>query len=196
MMGGKVAKFGIFSPAVIVAKVVLGEKELNKVGREEGQMVAWVVYRCGGGGFMCACIYGRVGTHVCVEAFVCVGPPTPPPTLPQTNLSPNIINPTDPAQIRGKAIALHSQAITEFCYFVGAQVRKQMNTHAHIVVLTWMDEYALMCMWVDYVMWPTHTYTPLTSPLVNHNAREPQGKTRNRLIKKAKTNGDELGFLW
>lgn len=26
-------------------------------------------------------------------------------------------------QIRGKAIALHSQAITEFCYFVGAQVQ-------------------------------------------------------------------------
>jgi hypothetical protein len=23
-----------------------------------------------------------------------------------------------------------------------------------------------------------------------------QGKMRNRLIKKAKTNGDELGFLW
>lgn len=46
-------------------------------------------------------------------------------------------------QIRGKAIALHSQAITEFSYFVGAQ-----------------------------------------------------GKLRNRLIKKAKTNGDKLGFLW
>jgi hypothetical protein len=46
-------------------------------------------------------------------------------------------------QVRGKAISLHSQAITEFCYFVGAQ-----------------------------------------------------GKTRNRLIKKAKTNGDDLGFLW
>ncbi|EWM23526.1 hypothetical protein Naga_100940g3 [Nannochloropsis gaditana] len=75
MMGGKVAKFGFFSPAVIVAKIVLGEKKLNKV--------------------------------------------------------------------RGKAISLHSQAITEFCTFVGAQ-----------------------------------------------------GKTRNRLIKKAKTNGDELGFLW
>jgi hypothetical protein len=75
MMGGKVAKFGIFSPAVIVAKIVLGEQKLNK--------------------------------------------------------------------IRGKAIALHSQAITEFCYFVGAQ-----------------------------------------------------GKMRNRVIKKAKTNGDDLGFLW
>ncbi len=33
MMGGKVAKFGFFSPAVIVAKVVLGEKDLNKVCR-------------------------------------------------------------------------------------------------------------------------------------------------------------------
>jgi hypothetical protein len=75
MMGGKVAKFGIFSPAVIAAKIILGETKLNK--------------------------------------------------------------------IRGKAIALHSQAITEFCYFVGAQ-----------------------------------------------------GKMRNRIIKKAKTNGDELGFLW
>ncbi|GAB5033721.1 protein proton gradient regulation chloroplastic-like [Nannochloropsis oceanica] len=75
MMGGKVAKFGIFSPAVVVAKILLGEQKLNKV--------------------------------------------------------------------RGKAISLHSQAITEFCYFVGAQ-----------------------------------------------------GKTRNRLIKKAKTNGDDLGFLW
>ena len=31
MMGGKVAKFGFFSPAVIVAKIVLGEQKLNKV---------------------------------------------------------------------------------------------------------------------------------------------------------------------
>lgn len=31
MMGGKVAKFGFFSPAVIVAKVLLGEQKLNKV---------------------------------------------------------------------------------------------------------------------------------------------------------------------
>ena len=45
MMGGKVAKFGIFSPAVIVAKVLLGEQKLNKVrdstekegGRKEGE---------------------------------------------------------------------------------------------------------------------------------------------------------------
>jgi len=74
-MMGKIAKFGIFSPAVIVAKLALGEPKLNK--------------------------------------------------------------------IRGKAIALHSQAITEFCTFVGAQ-----------------------------------------------------GKMRARIIKKAKTNGDNLGFLW
>lgn len=49
MMGGKVAKFGIFSPAVIVAKVVLGEKDLNKV---------------------CVCVFagggrGRVWNYVC-----------------------------------------------------------------------------------------------------------------------------------
>jgi len=31
MMAGKVAKFGFFSPAVIVAKVLLGEQKLNKV---------------------------------------------------------------------------------------------------------------------------------------------------------------------
>jgi len=31
MMGGKVAKFGIFSPAVVVAKILLGEQKLNKV---------------------------------------------------------------------------------------------------------------------------------------------------------------------
>jgi K+-transporting ATPase A subunit len=30
-MGGKQAKFGIFSPAVYAAKFVLGESELNKV---------------------------------------------------------------------------------------------------------------------------------------------------------------------
>lgn len=72
---GKVSKFGIFSPAVIGAKVILGEPKLNK--------------------------------------------------------------------IRGKAISLHSQAITEFCVFVGAQ-----------------------------------------------------GKMRAFLIRKAKNNGDELGFLW
>lgn len=72
---GKIAKFGIFSPAVVAAKAVLGEKELNKV--------------------------------------------------------------------RGKAISLHSQAITDFCKYVGAQ-----------------------------------------------------GKMRARIIKKAKTNGDDLGFLW
>lgn len=72
---GKVSKFGIFSPSVIVAKIILGEPKLNK--------------------------------------------------------------------IRGKAISLHSQAITEFCVFVGAQ-----------------------------------------------------GKMRALLIRKAKNNGDELGFLW
>eukprot|EP00608_Synchroma_pusillum_P010388 CAMPEP_0198419328 /NCGR_PEP_ID=MMETSP1452-20131203/140_1 /TAXON_ID=1181717 /ORGANISM="Synchroma pusillum, Strain CCMP3072" /LENGTH=121 /DNA_ID=CAMNT_0044139453 /DNA_START=29 /DNA_END=394 /DNA_ORIENTATION=+ len=49
---GKVASFGIFSPAVLAAKFALGEKRLNK--------------------------------------------------------------------IRGKAIALHSRAITEFCVFIGA----------------------------------------------------------------------------
>jgi len=75
IMMGKIAKFGIFSPAVVVAKAVLGEKDLNKV--------------------------------------------------------------------RGKAISLHSQAITDFCKYVGAQ-----------------------------------------------------GKMRARIIKKAKTNGDDLGFLW
>lgn len=42
MMGGKVAKFGIFSPAVIVAKVVLGEQKLNKVCRR----VCVYVYTC------------------------------------------------------------------------------------------------------------------------------------------------------
>ena len=31
MMGGKKAKFGIFSPAVYAAKVVLGEKDLNSL---------------------------------------------------------------------------------------------------------------------------------------------------------------------
>ena len=56
--------------------------------------------------------------------------PSPPPSPPST-LGPR------------QGDSLHSQAITEFCTFVGAQ-----------------------------------------------------GKTRNRLIKKAKTNGDELGFLW
>lgn len=72
-MGGKMSKFGIFSPAVIVAKTVLGEAKLNK--------------------------------------------------------------------IRGKAISLHSQAITEWCLQYGAY------------------------------------------------------NLRLKLIKKAKKNGDELGFL-
>lgn len=31
MMGGKKAKFGIFSPAVYIAKIVLGEPKLNKL---------------------------------------------------------------------------------------------------------------------------------------------------------------------
>ncbi|CAM9425201.1 unnamed protein product [Phaeothamnion confervicola] len=75
MQMGKVSKFGIFSPAVVVAKVVLGEARLNK--------------------------------------------------------------------IRGKAIALHSQAITEYCNWVGAS-----------------------------------------------------SSMRGQLIKKAKNNGDTLGFLW
>ncbi|CAM9475468.1 unnamed protein product [Heterosigma akashiwo] len=52
MMAGKVAKFGIFSPAVYVVKAAVGEKELNK--------------------------------------------------------------------LRGKGISYHSQAITEFCNYVGA----------------------------------------------------------------------------
>ncbi|CAM9199948.1 unnamed protein product [Chrysoparadoxa australica] len=72
---GKMSKFGIASPAVIVAKVALGEARLNK--------------------------------------------------------------------IRGKAISLHSQVITEYCKWVGAG-----------------------------------------------------SKMRGLLIKKAKTNGDTLGFLW
>ena len=72
---GKVSKFGVFSPAVIAAKVVLGEGRLNK--------------------------------------------------------------------IRGKVIALHSQIITEYCEWVGAPSR-----------------------------------------------------VRGLLIKKAKQNGDTLGFLW
>ena len=72
-MGGKQSKFGIFSPAVILAKTVLGEGKLNK--------------------------------------------------------------------IRGKAISLHSQAITEWCLQYGAY------------------------------------------------------NLRLKLIKKAKKNGDELGFL-
>lgn len=72
-MGGKQSKFGIFSPAVLLAKAVLGEGKLNK--------------------------------------------------------------------IRGKAISLHSQAITEWCLQYGAY------------------------------------------------------NLRLRLIKKAKKNGDELGFL-
>lgn len=37
MMGGKVAKFGIFSPAVVVAKILLGEQKLNKVLDGEGR---------------------------------------------------------------------------------------------------------------------------------------------------------------
>lgn len=73
MMGGKMAKFGIFSPAVYAAKIALGEKELNS--------------------------------------------------------------------LRGKGISLHSQAIGDFCKWAGAY---------HL---------------------------------------------RTRLIKKAKTNGDILGFL-
>lgn len=72
-MGGKMSKFGIFSPAVYAAKAVLGEQKLNK--------------------------------------------------------------------LRGKAIALHSQAITEWCLQFGAY------------------------------------------------------NLRLKLIKKAKKNGDELGFL-
>jgi hypothetical protein len=32
-------------------------------------------------------------------------------------------------QLRGKAIALHSQAITEFSYFVGAQVSLLFKRH-------------------------------------------------------------------
>jgi hypothetical protein len=31
MMGGKMSKFGIFSPAVYAAKIVLGEDKLNKL---------------------------------------------------------------------------------------------------------------------------------------------------------------------
>lgn len=31
MMGGKKAKFGIFSPAVYAAKIAIGEKKLNKL---------------------------------------------------------------------------------------------------------------------------------------------------------------------
>eukprot|EP00640_Fibrocapsa_japonica_P005427 CAMPEP_0113940814 /NCGR_PEP_ID=MMETSP1339-20121228/6871_1 /TAXON_ID=94617 /ORGANISM="Fibrocapsa japonica" /LENGTH=106 /DNA_ID=CAMNT_0000944771 /DNA_START=165 /DNA_END=485 /DNA_ORIENTATION=- /assembly_acc=CAM_ASM_000762 len=54
-MMAKVAKFGVFSPAVFAAKVVLGDKELNKV--------------------------------------------------------------------RGKGIALHSQAITEFCQYIGTSTQ-------------------------------------------------------------------------
>ena len=72
-MGGKMSKFGIFSPAVYAAKAVFGEQKLNK--------------------------------------------------------------------LRGKAIALHSQAITEWCLQFGAY------------------------------------------------------NLRLKLIKKAKKNGDELGFL-
>ena len=34
------------------------------------------------------------------------------------------------------------------------------------------------------------------STLSTHPPTHPTGKTRNRLIKKAKTNGDDLGFLW
>mmetsp|Transcript_27509 Transcript_27509/g.61458 ORF Transcript_27509/g.61458 Transcript_27509/m.61458 type:complete len:124 (+) Transcript_27509:65-436(+) len=73
-MMGKMAKFGIFSPVVLAAKNLLGEKELNK--------------------------------------------------------------------LRGQGITLHSQYITEFCVYVGCSA-----------------------------------------------------KTRGGLIKKAKTTGDELGFL-
>lgn len=39
MMGGKVAKFGIFSPAVIVAKIVLGETKLNKVSKDSRRCI-------------------------------------------------------------------------------------------------------------------------------------------------------------
>eukprot|EP00904_Undaria_pinnatifida_P007536 jgi/Undpi1/3912/HiC_scaffold_16.g07280.m1 len=72
---GKVSKFGVFSPAVVGAKIALGETRLNK--------------------------------------------------------------------IRGKVIALHSQVITEYCRWVGAP-----------------------------------------------------SKVRGLLIRKAKRNGDDLGFLW
>ncbi|CAM9174450.1 unnamed protein product [Laminaria digitata] len=72
---GKVSKFGIFSPAVVGAKIALGESRLNK--------------------------------------------------------------------LRGKVIALHSQVITEYCRWVGAP-----------------------------------------------------SKVRGLLIRKAKRNGDDLGFLW
>jgi len=72
---GKMAKFGLFSPAVLAVKNLLGEKTLNK--------------------------------------------------------------------LRGQGITLHSQAITEFCVYVGAS-----------------------------------------------------SKLRGGLIKKAKTTGDELGFLY
>ncbi|CAM9722502.1 unnamed protein product [Scytosiphon promiscuus] len=71
----KISKFGVFSPAVIAAKVILGQSRLNK--------------------------------------------------------------------IRGKSIALHSQVITEYCRWVGAP-----------------------------------------------------SKVRGLLIRKAKANGDDLGFLW
>lgn len=35
-VGWQVAKFGIFSPAVIIAKIVLGEQKLNKVRQRTG----------------------------------------------------------------------------------------------------------------------------------------------------------------
>lgn len=59
MMGGKVAKFGIFSPAVIVAKIVLGEQKLNKVrvrkkeGTETGKEGGVVMEVCEKEGSRC-----------------------------------------------------------------------------------------------------------------------------------------------
>ena len=67
MAGGKMAKFGIFSPAVYVAKLVLGDKKLEK--------------------------------------------------------------------LRGKAISLHSQAITEWCLLYGAyNLRLKLVSFTHLIL--------------------------------------------------------------
>lgn len=107
-MGGKQSKFGIFSPAVIVVKTVLGEVKFNK--------------------------------------------------------------------LRGKAISLHSQAITEWCLQYGAY-----NLRLRLVRLLFLLQlYSRTRTNPSYLL-----HLPLTPPF---SPILPQ-------IKKAKKNGDELGFL-
>ncbi len=52
MMGGKKAKFGVFSPAVYVAKIALGEQKLNKLRGKaislHSQVIGDFTLWCGG----------------------------------------------------------------------------------------------------------------------------------------------------